>query len=394
MPPISDFVDASPQQAGAFRDREARRDPAMRMWAIWMFIGSASLALAASPVAAVGQLSFERVDAFVGGPTNAIRAHDVNEDERLDIVVSGGQHVFVLTGRGDGRFDVSWSGVAGENPVDLAIADLDSDGLADLAVANHETDYVTLLFGNTRGSFERRDHSRFRVNVSPHPHAVDLRDIDSDGHVDLLIDDRSPEAIRLFRGLGDGAFSGPTLIDVGGDPYRGMSLADVTDDGLADLITPNPDHVAVLVADGDGGFRLGATLAARFGPFSVVSADLNGDGRPDVAAASGEGQGLLATWHGLADGSFRAAAVYSIASGPTKSAVADLTGDGIAEVLVACYAGGEVAVLIGGDSPLLQRIEIEGSPYGLATGDFDGDGRMDFAMANDAANYVSVFLTR
>ena len=83
-----------------------------------------------------------------------------------------------------------------------------------------------------------------------------------------------------------------TSIDVGGDPYRGMSLADVTGDGLADLITPNPDHVAVLVAGEDGGFRPGATLPALFGPFSVVAADLNGDGRQDVAAASGEGAGF------------------------------------------------------------------------------------------------------
>ena len=59
----------------------------------------------------------------------------------------------MLTGRGDGRFDVSWSGAAGENPVDLAIADLDEDGLADLAVANYETDYVTLLFGIAGGGF-------------------------------------------------------------------------------------------------------------------------------------------------------------------------------------------------------------------------------------------------
>ena len=34
----------------------------------------------------------------------------------------------MLTGRGDGSFDVSWSGAAGENPVDLAIGDLDEDG--------------------------------------------------------------------------------------------------------------------------------------------------------------------------------------------------------------------------------------------------------------------------
>ena len=48
--------------------------------------------------------------------------------------------------------------------MDLAIADLDEDGLADLAVANHETDHVTLLFGIAVGAFERRDHSRFRLN--------------------------------------------------------------------------------------------------------------------------------------------------------------------------------------------------------------------------------------
>ena len=355
---------------------------------------SAGLAIAAGSADTVGQLSFERVDAVVGSPTNAIRTHDLNHDGRLDLVVSGGGSIFVLTGRGDGRFDVSWSSAAGENPVDLAIADLDSDGLADLAVANHETNYVTLFFGVAGERFERRDHSQFRVDVSPHPHAVALHDIDSDGRPDLLVDDRSPESIRWFRGRGDGTFSGAQMIDVGGDPYRGMSLADVTGDGLADLITPNPDHVAVLVAEGDGGFRPRAALAVPFGPFSVVAADLNGDGRQDVAAASGEGAGSLATWHGLADGTFSPADRYEIARGPTKSAAADLTGDGAAEVLVASYAGGEVAVLIGGDTPLLHRIEIEGSPYGLATGDFDADGRVDFAVANDAADHISVFLTR
>ena len=43
-------------------------------------------------------------------------------------MVSGGQSVFVLIGQGDGRFEVTWSGAAGENPVDLAIADFDGDG--------------------------------------------------------------------------------------------------------------------------------------------------------------------------------------------------------------------------------------------------------------------------
>ena len=147
--------------------------------------------------------------------------------------------------------------------VDLAIVDLNEDGPADLAVANHETDHVTLLFGIAGGAFEHRDHSRLRDDVSPHPHAVRLHDIDSDGHADLLVDDRSPG------------------------------------DGLADLITPNPDHAAVLVAGEDGGIRPRATLPALFGPFSVIAADLNGVGRQVVAAVCGEGAGSLATWHGL-----------------------------------------------------------------------------------------------
>ena len=89
----------------------------------------------------------------------AIQARDLNGDGRLDLVVSGGQSVFVLTGRGDGRFEVTWSGAAGENPVDLAIADLDETGLADLAatgdfdgdgrldfaVANDAADYVSVF---------------------------------------------------------------------------------------------------------------------------------------------------------------------------------------------------------------------------------------------------------
>ncbi len=56
--------------------------------------------------------------------------------------------------------------------------------------------------------------------------------------------------------------------------------------------------------------------------------------------------------------------------------------------------GGEVAILTGGETPVLYRLEVEGYPYGFATGDFDGDGRVDFAIANDGADQITVFLSR
>ena len=63
--------------------------------------------------------------------------------------------VFVLTAQGDGRFKVTWSGAADGNAVDLAIADLDEGGLADLAVANHGTEQVA-------GPIHRRRRSKRR----------------------------------------------------------------------------------------------------------------------------------------------------------------------------------------------------------------------------------------
>jgi hypothetical protein len=99
-----------------------------------------------------GRPFFRRVDVTVGVRTSAILATFLNSDDRLDLLVVGGDRVISLQGRGNGRFDVAGSVPAGEHAVDLASADLDEDGTNDLAVANHDTDYVTLLFGVPGGA--------------------------------------------------------------------------------------------------------------------------------------------------------------------------------------------------------------------------------------------------
>lgn len=66
----------------------------------------------------------------------------------------------------------------------------------------------------------------------------------------------------------------------------------MTGDGFANLITPNPDPVAVLVAEEGGAFRLRTTLPAAFGPFPIVAADLNRGGRQHLAVARPERQAI------------------------------------------------------------------------------------------------------
>lgn len=355
-----------------------------------------TLAGCASGDADPDTLAFARRRPWVGFPTAAVRIVDVDADGRPDVLAAGGGGVAFLRGDGSGGLELDTVLEAGPNPVHLAVGDLDEDGRLDVAVANHDSPYVTLLFGVPGGPGPVRT-VRLRAEVSPHPHAVALRDVDGDGHLDLLVDDRDAEALRVFLGRGDGRLEPGPAIAVGGDPYRGMEVVDVTGDGLLDVVTPNPGSVAIQ-RGGKGAFSPGAVLAYEgFRPFSVATGDFDGDGRRDVGAGSGEGDGAALVWLADEAGGFRleAGSPHVIADGPTATAAADVDGDGVDDLVLASYMGDEVAVLLGGPGPLrVVRIALPDRPWGVAAGDLDGDGRIDLVTGHDAGDRITVLLNR
>lgn len=343
------------------------------------------------------ELRFDRRPVEVGFAPAAVLVRDLDGDGHDDVAAVGEGSVAVLGGDGSGGFERRETVDAGENPVDVAAGDLDGNGETDLLIANHETRYLTLLLGHADG-FAAGRRQRIEAPVSPHPHAVRIADLDGDGSLDFLVDDRDPGALLLYRGRGDGWFDPPARIVVGGDPYRGMSVADLDRDGVPDILTPNPGEIAILLGDGAGGFRPAGELRARgLRPFSVAVADVNGDGAPDVAAGSGEGGGALAVWLGDGEGGYRADASspFPIVDGPTRMHAADVDGDGIDDLVVTSYVGDGVSILLGGaDERRLVPLRVPGSPWDVAAGDFDEDGRTDLVVAAEGGGHLVLLLAR
>src|SRR5204863_10159536 len=95
-------------------------------------------------------------------------------------------------------------------------------------------------------------------------------------------------------------------------------------DGKPDLVVTNivanpvSSNVSVLLGNGDGSFRAAMNFAvgaipAPLTPVSVVVGDFNGDGKLDLAVATGAGISVLL---GTGDGTFQAAVNFVVGMNP------------------------------------------------------------------------------
>jgi hypothetical protein len=304
------------------------------------------------------------------GGVTYVALGDVSGDGKVDVVAnmtnSGGgcpnNEVAVLVGLGSGKFKapVYYSTGVTVQSYSISLADLNGDGKLDMVVSNADGS-LSVLLNKGKGVYGA-------ATVIAGASGADagnmvIGDFNKDGKLDIAVTNYSRTAINLLLGNGDGTFKPPTINP---SPINPIALAagDFNKDGKLDLaLTSWNDEGALTIftGNGDGTFTVGTTykfntwaqcnLGAGFNPYWISAADLNQDGKLDLAIA------LQITTCGqeyYGEYSFGAAVVFTG------------RGDGTFNLDRGPWLGG-----------------VDNS--GIALGDFNSDGMIDMAVAGNAA---------
>jgi len=373
-----------------------------------VYTGDVNYSASTSPAVTFGvnttpSLTFSAVNGTttaVGAQPIAVATADFNKDGRTDVAVANttGNSVSVLLSNGAGGFTAAGPALAtGAGPNGITTGDFNEDGNPDFATANTNTNNVTIYLGNGAGGFTVATPAAMLGG----PFGIVAADVNRDGHTDLLTANFASGSMGVLLGNGLGGFTPGTAVNTGGQASH-VAVADFNNDGSPDVAVTNfsGNTVSLYLGNGLGGFTAGAgsPVATGAGPVTIAVGDYNSDGLADVATAN-FASGNVTILAGNGSGGLTAMAGSPVATGgsPRWITALDYNGDGKMDLALASSSTNSVIVMQGAGNGSFTA--AQGSPFaghssasGIAAGDFKGDGRVDLAIVNAGSNSVRTLL--
>ncbi len=280
-------------------------------------------------------------------------------------------------------------GVPGGPDLLLALGDLNRDGLLDLVTVSPSQGSVAVWLNDRTTGF----HANGSHAVAGQPIAAAIGDFTGDGVADVAVATFAAGNVTTLVGAGDGSFKVGAFASAGMQP-RALVATDLDDDGRLDLAVANQDpnrtdDITLLTAIGGGTFVPGGRYGTVPGASALAIGDFNGDGTPDVAAASAAVSSFDVLYHG----DFAQAFSRHVDGGARSIAVGDFDEDGLDDLAVsgvesvAIFLGAHDAALASG-TVLSTGAAVNGTASTVVAGDFDGDGHTDLAFADGRQLYL------
>ena len=345
-------------------------------------------------------ISFNVAPAFPAGtlPTS-VAAGDFDGDGKPDLAVTTQHGVSVLLNNESGGFQPFVNYTVGTNPQSVAVGDFNGDGKLDLAVVNQGSGNVSILLGNGNGTFG----GGTTYAAGGNPRSVVIADFNGDGIPDLAVVDSGfgpgTAGVSVLIGNGNGSFQTAAFFAAGSTSLS-VAVGDFNGDGKADLAVANEgsDNISILIGNGDGSFQSAVNInldlpGLSVSPTSVVAGDFDSNGHLDLAVAAPNHRDI-AVLSGNGNGTFQAAVHYALddpnfVNNPNMLVATSFDSDGKLDLILTDLSSNHVTILLGagdGTFPSAKSYAAGPEPIGVAVADFNGDGRPDLVVADNAVD--------
>ncbi len=367
------LVDFGPAKEIVFADQD--RDGLPDIWVLRGDQTQVNVYLSSS----TGTLNGPSLSIRMPHALNTFDAADLDGNGILDLagstLTTGAVSVFFL--KPDGQVQRHATYKVGSLPANVRVGLFDGDGLPDMVVPSRGSNDLAFLRGLDGGGFE----AATRIPGIPRPKRCVAGSLDSDGQVDLVV--FATEEVSVHFGNKETGFDEPMRVGRN-EAWRlsEIAIADFDADGIADLIAADARQssergILLFAGRGNRTFAEPVAIVKGLGAPSLVVDDLDGNGFPDLTATLPAARAVVVILNG-GPGGLAKPVEYALGFPLTGHKSTDLNADGVQDLLV--YSSASAVVLFGNSAQAAS----------FRRGDADGDGHV--AVNDPIALLDSLFL--